>query len=577
MSLRCRILFCLLMVAMVARGEEYCYPIKGVKGLYSASYGEMRPNHFHSGVDIRTDGVEGKAVVAVADGYVSRIAVAPTGYGLAIYVAHPDKGTMSVYAHLSRLRKDMADYLVKARYERKLNRLNLFPDKGMFPVMQGDTIAYSGNSGSSFGPHLHFEMRDVEGNQTFNPIQRGVLSPKDTIPPRILKLHYVALESLGCGECGRVSGSYTPRYSEGKYLVDGCVEVGAKGYFVVEVRDNRNGSSNRFGIYRATMAVDGTPRFEYSIDRFAFADTRHCNVVSFYPLQRKAKCEVLRLAKLDLAPDYLYNTSLGDGIVECRDGEGGRVAVVVEDECGNGTKLEFTMVGKVPTEAPVAPTTNEAVVVERPLLDGKEAWSVKEEGFSLFVPRGALYEVEPYEAERVEGVALADTTLMVLSPLYRIFNEDTAFNKAVKVHFNMVESPYNNRACVATIDERGRAKYLGGEWRGDGVEVVFRRGGVMAVVADVDAPTIRPRFKARADMRGVSRLVFDVKDNFSKVRSYTLYIDGEWRSVDYQPIKGEMVHRFDLPLCGSGVWHNVRLEVEDCCGNKAVWQGEILK
>ena len=572
MSFRYRILFCLLLVALVARGEEYCYPMKGVKGLYSASYGEMRPNHFHSGVDIRTDGVEGKAVVAVADGYVSRIAVAPTGYGLAIYVAHPDKETMSVYAHLSRLRKDIADYLVKARYDRKLNRLDVFPDKGLFPVMQGDTIAYSGNSGSSFGPHLHFEMRDIEGGQTLNPVQRGVISPKDTIPPRILKLHYVALESLGSGERSRVSGSYTPRYSGGKYVVDGCVEVGSKGYFVVEVRDNRNGSSNRFGIYRATMAVDGTPRFEYSIERFAFADTRHCNVVSFYPLQRKAKCEVLRLAKLDFAPDYLYNASLGDGVVECRDGEGGRVAVAVEDECGNATMLEFTMVGKV-----LPPTPNEEVVAERPLLDGTEAWSAQEDGFSLFVPRGALYEVEPYEVERVEGITLADTTLVVLSPFYRIFNEDVAFNKAVKVHFNMVESPYNNRACVATIDEGGKAKYLGGEWRGDGVEVVFRRGGVMAVVADVDAPTIRPRFKSGADMRGVPRLVFNVKDNFSKVRSYALYIDDEWRSVEYQPIKGEMVHRFDCPLRGSGVWHKVRLEVEDCCGNKGVWQGEILK
>ena len=556
----------------VAYGQKYCYPIKGVKGLYSASFGEMRPNHFHSGVDIRTDGAEGKAVVAIADGYLSSIALAPNGYGLALYITHPDKGTMSVYAHLSCLRKDIADYLVAERYRRKQNRLRLFPTPEQFPVLQGDTIAYSGNSGSSFGPHLHFELRDVASGHILNPVRQGVVAPRDTITPDILRLHYVAIEKVGEGERSCLKESYTPRFDGEKYVVSEIVGVGAKGYFVVEAKDRRNGSTNRFGVYRATMSIEGVPCFEYRIDRFAFADTRHCNVASFYPLQHRAKCEVLRLARMPYAPDYLYNKAFGDGVVRCEVGEQRRVDVVIEDECGNTSTLSFEMRGAAPAEE------NSTTVTEQMVLDSRSAHSIEGKGFSLFVPRGALYEVEPYEVSEVENIALKDTTLVQLSPIFRIFAEGTPFNKAVKMRFAIAESAqYANRACVATIDEEGKIRYLGGEYRGDSVEVVARCGGAMVVVADTIAPVIRPRFKKRADMRGVKQLSFSVKDNFSKVRSYALYIDDEWRSVDYQPIKGEMVHRFDMPLQGRGVWHKVRLEVEDCCGNIAVWQGEILK
>ena len=562
----------LLSLAVAVRGEEYCYPIRGVKGLYSASYGEMRPNHFHSGVDIRTEGAEGKAVVAVADGYVSRISVAPTGYGLALYVTHPKEGTVSVYAHLSRLCKKLADTLVEARYERKLNRINLFPSEGAFPVSQGDTIAFSGNSGSSFGPHLHFEMRDLRSGHTLNPVRQGVVAPQDTIPPTILRLHYVVADTLMGRPKSRMIGSYTPKFDDGEYRITEGVEVCGRGYFVVEALDRRNGSSNRFGLYGAKMWVDGEEHFDYRIDRFAFVDTRHCNIVSYYPLQRTAKCEALCLAKMPLAPPYLYPYSPTDGFMALQEGEMADVGIEIADECGNISKLRFEAHGAPYFGRPMAKLAYDAVCV-----DSETTQEVAGEGFSLFVPRKALYEAEYCRTSAVEKVEIKDSTLVQLSPFYRIFTEDTAFNKAVKARFGLSDTHLVRGACVATIDDDGRAKYLGGEYRGDSVEVVFRRGGTMVVVADTIAPMIRPRFRERADMRGVAKMSFAVKDNFSKVRSYALYIDDEWRSVEYQPKKGEMTHHFDMPLRGRGLWRKVRLEVEDCCGNKGVWQGKILK
>ena len=139
----------------------YDYPLRNVAGYYSANFGEMRPNHFHAGTDFKTDGVEGKPVVAVADGYVSRVSQSPTGYGLALYVTHPN-GTTSVYGHLSRFRKDIADFVFSERHRLKQSRVDLYCQADQFPVKRGEEIARSGNTGSSQGPHLHFEVR-VDG------------------------------------------------------------------------------------------------------------------------------------------------------------------------------------------------------------------------------------------------------------------------------------------------------------------------------------------------------------------------------------------------------------------------------
>lgn len=182
--------------AQEPRSERYRFPVRNVAGLYSANFGEMRPNHFHSGVDIKTDGVTGKPVVAAADGYVVRIAVSPGGYGRALYIAHPD-GTTTVYGHLERFRTDIESYLRYKRYEQGRSNVDFTCKPSLFPVRAGDTVALSGNSGMSFGPHLHFEVRRSSDQRTLNTLAAKLLPVRDRIAPRIMRLHYVEVDSLG--------------------------------------------------------------------------------------------------------------------------------------------------------------------------------------------------------------------------------------------------------------------------------------------------------------------------------------------------------------------------------------------
>ena len=552
---------------------EYLFPVRGVNGSLSSSYGEMRPNHFHSGVDIRTNKVEGKAVVAAADGYISRICYAPRGFGYALYITHPSKGTMTVYPHLSRLRKDIADYLTEARYREKANAKNLFPKGSEFTVQQGDTIAYSGNSGSSAGPHLHYELRDTKSGHTLNPVKAGAVKVNDTIAPKILRLHYIVVDTLIDRPKSRLLNSYTARFHNGSYHIDSVVKVSGRGYFAVEVHDAQNDSSHRLGIYNAKLFIGNKYHFDYRIDRVAFDDTRHCNIVSYYPLQHAAKCEVLRLAKLPHAPAYLYRHAPTDGTLSLAEGERRDIELRISDASGNISKLRFSALGTPYLGRPMPKLDYGAIYV-----GGEDEQRVLGEGFSLTLPRNALYEPEYCRTEKLNFNSINAPSVIQLSPIYRIFADECALNKAIKLQIATSCPPeLRPNARIATVTKDGKVKMLGGEFRNDSIEVVTRRTGDMVVVADTLAPRIVAQFKEGADMRRGGVLRFSVKDNFSGIANYKLLIDDEWRTLDFQPVKGELMHRFDRPLKGIEANDSVVLEVTDGCGNSTTWRGKIVK
>lgn len=248
--------------------EDYIFPLRDVAGLYSANFGEMRPNHFHSGIDIKTDGVTGKPVLATADGYISRIAVTPGGYGRAIYITHPN-GTTSVYGHLSKFRDDIEKYVHEERYRTRRNSINLYPSADRFPLKQGEQFAWSGNTGSSAGPHLHFEIRDSRTQRTLNTISSGVIRTRDDIPPRLVKLYYVEVDSVrGVPVHARPRPVELVEKTPGRYALkqEGALSVGGRGYFILEATDRKNDVSNTFGLWRIREFADEDPIFELRID-----------------------------------------------------------------------------------------------------------------------------------------------------------------------------------------------------------------------------------------------------------------------------------------------------------------------
>ncbi len=561
--------------AQVPDTAGYTFPVGGVAGVLSANFGEMRPDHFHSGVDIKTDGVTGKPVLAAADGEVVRILISPTGYGRALYVAHPN-GTTTVYGHLARFRDDLETYAREARYRQRRNRVDLYPEPGRFSVRRGERIALSGNTGQSFGPHLHFEVRDTRTQRTLNPVTSGIVRVPDDIAPTLVRLHYIELDTVGGLAVEAPWRSFKIRRSEeGDYRLDAPdpLPVGRKGYFILEATDRKNGVNNTFGLYRVTLEADGAPVFQYRIDGFAFDETRYCNAVACYPLQVASRNEVIRLAVPGQNRLDCYPLLRDRGLIACAPHERRQLRITAEDDSGNRSLLTFGIVGCADGEAfrAEADTTARYVDPRIPFTDFGDDYAVR-------IPAGALYESARYLFRRNARPAPRDTTLRVLTPVYRILSRDVPLHVPAEVTLRaFVPRRLQPFTALATIDRTGRLRYLGGTYRNGGITLRTRTLGELLLVADTMPPRLEPLFSDGTDMRGARSFAFAIGDNFSGIATVRAEIDGRWTTLDRDPIRSTVTHTFDENDQPNGTSHHLLITAMDGCGNTVRWEGSYVR
>ncbi len=552
----------------------YDYPLRNVAGYYSANFGEMRPNHFHAGTDFKTDGVEGKPVVAVADGYVSRVSQSPTGYGLALYVTHPN-GTTSVYGHLSRFRKDIADFVFSERHRLKQSRVDLYCQADQFPVKRGEEIARSGNTGSSQGPHLHFEIRDAKTQKTLNIISQGIVTPKDDISPYIMKVHYVEVDTVRGVPCHSRLATYAVHKADAntyRTAQKSPIKVGRKGYFIIETSDRKNDVANTYGVYNMVAKLDGKAIFEYRNDGFPFDLSRYCNAVSHYPIQRRSRNEVMRAAMLQGGTKYFYPTLVNRGVVTTAEGEERKMEFVITDDCGNTSTLVFDIVGKSNDACFKGEVAEDAIIVEY----NRDFAHKVDDILSVVIAKGSLYESIALDIERSDVAIKADSTIKVLSPAYRIHDDNTPLQKSIGLVFTQdVEERLQPYTVMASVSSGGYLYYSGGRYRHNRLTARTSSFGTFCLVADMTPPTIRPQFEDGQDCRGRDRIAFRLSDNFSGVSSYNVYIDGKWVAIDYARSRAWV--NLKAEGISGGKSHNIEIVVKDACGNTAKWQGTIVR
>ena len=554
--------------------EEYCYPILDVRCLYSANFGEMRPDHFHSGIDIKTDGVEGKPVVAIADGYIARIVDKPSGYGRALYVVHPDKGTTSVYAHLNRFRPDIDSMVMAKRYHSQRNSIDIPIAEGCYPVVQGEIIGYSGNSGNSFGPHLHFEIRHSATQRTLNLITAEIIKVEDKTAPTINALYFIATDTVaGAPRHSKPQHITLQRTAEGHYrsLSSSPVRLGgSQGHFVLDLTDRKDGVWNRFGVWRVKAEVDNRTIFDYRMDGYTFDATRYCNAVAYYPMQLRASSEVIRLARTEGNLHEFYTSLENDGAIAISDSIVRSVRIIAEDDCHNSSIVELEITGGGRIEMPRLADT---IVIDR-----KRPFTIEQNEMKLSIPKDALYESTHFQAGVVNLALPQDSTLMTLSPVYKIMDSGTPLHRSATLSLKAyVPQDLHPHTAIATLSPKGKIAYIGGSCSDNIVSARIDRFGEFWVVADIVAPSIKARFAEGAILSNAQRLVFDAKDNFSGIKEYNAYIDGEWIPLEYSPTRHTLTYRFDpLHPIGSGE-HIIVVIVSDKCGNKATLKQRFIR
>ncbi|GAB5519303.1 MAG: M23 family metallopeptidase [Rhodothermales bacterium] len=521
----------------------------GIPLYMAGNFAEMRSNHFHGGLDLKTNGREGYRIYAAAEGYVSRIAVSPSGFGNAIYLAHPN-GYTTVYAHLNRFADPIQDYVRSVQYQRETFRVNLYLEPGQFPVAKGDVIAISGNSGSSSGPHLHFEVRDTPTQEPINPELFG-FDIKDTTPPRLYAMRvYVADANSFArivwsdGRSPTLVSRHDPATidldgSNGQFSLNGVRRIEGAGRlgFALRTHDYHDGSSNHLGPMIIRLDRDGERLFESTKERFNFDETRQLNAHVDYAARHHTRRWFERSHLLPGNQLRMYETREG-GFLNLEAGFSHAMRYHVEDVRGNTATLRFTVDGSADQPAlPSAPEHEQILPYNRPS-------AFRTESVVLALPDGALYEDLWFDYERETASAPN-----LHSDIHHIHRPDTPLQKAMSLSIAASSLPASlrDKAFIASINDRGEPRgSIGGSYSDGFVHARTRSFGTYAVATDTTPPTVellnRP---ANADFRGRESVSFTIKDNLAGIDSYTGRVDGQWVLFAYDAKRSRITYTFD--------------------------------
>ncbi|SNS14745.1 Peptidase family M23 [Belliella buryatensis] len=610
------LLFCLLSGSLFAQG--YLFPVKpGQRNFLSGNFSEIRPNHFHSGIDIKIGGVDGEPILSIADGYVYRVKISSFGYGNVLYVKHPN-GQSSVYAHLQKFSPKIMERMKQEMYAVQKNELEVYLDENTLSVKRGEVIGYGGNTGSSGGPHLHFEIRDSL-DRAIEPLKFGFNKEVlDNTPPI---LYRIALRPMDFES--RVNGKFerqefTPILEGGRYVLPNEIKITGKVGLEVYAIDRQDGVSNIFGIPIYELLEEDKPIFRIDVDHIDFNKGR-------FFLTHTHQNRFVRLYPYPNNPMQLYEVdTVSKGLISAMDGQAKKLQVNMKDFFGNTRILTLNVVGEVKDNQYYTATSNnastkityqrEVMVIDTKLSQvgslakvyaGERIMEIapayEENGRRIYlwnmdfaIPDSIDLCTELVNPEIISKIPFAEELIFTDGDVTLGFSDDTLLddlflryklqrrendfslsinpsgdylqqNLDIKIH-QAASKPDKSRLHVYAVAGNGRKNFVGGTWEGDDIQFKTRNFGTFVLDSDEIPPRILPIRVNASEIR------FRISDEKSGIRDFEAFINGDWvmmryehkqaviwsEKLDKQPFKGEVL-----------------LRVRDMAGNEATWTGII--
>ena len=548
------ILFCCSLLGQVNYPKDYFRSPLDIPIQLSGNFGELRPNHFHAGFDLKTLQKEGLPVYAVADGYVSRIKISTFGNGKTIYITHAN-GFTSVYGHLQRAADSIENFIKKTHYEEQSFEIEMFLKPGQMFVMKGQVIALSGNSGASEGPHLHFEFRDNVTENIINPMLFGFDKfLKDTKKPIIFNVYAYPLEDETL-----VNQSKRPLLlnlilqKDGTYLADKVIANGKIG-FGINAFDYDDVSYNKNGVYKVQTYYNGKPNFGYQFDTYSFDEMRYINAFIDYTRYKQTQQRVQKLFMKNPFNLSIIKTDATNGVVTVVPNLTSIFRVEVSDFYGNLTSVT------IPIGYEVLPTIIQKEPISKYFVKAKNESNFSKDNISVFFPAETFYEDFNLNFEVINDTLFLHNDTVPAHSNFSIEIDDHKFPESQR-----------DKLFIASIN----GKKMGYNYTSRKENVFTAKVKILGKYALV-LDTIPPKISIAKPIEGkwlseLKSIQFTISDGQSGIKSYNGYLNGKWILFEYDNKTKKIIHNFSDGIVAEGA-NELKINVMDNMGNSTIFE-----
>jgi hypothetical protein len=537
--------------------QQYFRNPLGISLQLSANFGEVRKDHFHMGLDIRTQQKENLPVYAAAEGYICRVSIEQGGYGKAIYIQHP-AGYITVYGHLNGFYDSLEHYLVARQYKEEQWEQDFSLPPGEFPVQKGQFIARSGNTGSSGGPHLHFEIRDSRTGYNLNPLLFG-LGLEDNIAPYLQGLYWYDRRY----STYQVSPQRIPiaKTGDGGYqATDTIVRIGSPLIsFGIRAEDKTNSSPFLFGVYEAGLWVDDSLHCYFQLNNFSYNDTRYLNASIDYKAYSSTDLTIQHLSQLPGNALTIFTTDANRGVVRFTDTLPHSVRILLKDVAGNASVIQFQVAYDARLQQDFFFTTNSI-----PLLPNK-ANEVSGQSVKASFSTKAFYDTVPFVLAEMPAGGWPNASLNA-----QLHNANVPVHDMYTVQLQLQDpamAAYSDQLVMQLQNNRygavRKAEIVSPGW----YKASFRNLGKVQLLADTVPPIIQPIGWSNGQaFTTQSSLRIRCSDNMGGLRYFSARLDGQW--VLFTHSTPDYLYTFD-EYCPVGE-HILTVSVQDMAGNRTV-------
>ena len=542
------LLFNVLLFTNVISQNSVDYPLD-IPIILSGTFGELRPNHFHAGIDIKTQGIEGLNVYSIADGYISRIQITHGGNGKALYIKH-DNGQSSVYAHLKKFSKKIEKIVKKVQYSKESYTVKIFPKKNEYRITAKEIIGLSGNTGRSTGPHLHYELRDNK-DRPINPMKYKFYKVKDTIPPVISGLYFKNftknISGIKYNEASfsklKIKKINNSLFRSDTLKISGLIGFGVNSY------DRMNNTWNKMGLSEIITSENGIKKFDMNLNKFSYEEWRHINNFIDYSTYKKSKFRVQKLYIEENNPLSMYNRELGDGILNINDTNPYVLySIKLYDYNNNFTEILIPIMWVENRKNHIKDQTLKySYNIERDSI-----YKIDLKNSTLEISKNTFYHNTKLQIFHIDNVLHLDKdTIPLLKPITIKFNlnryNDSIIDKLYVANGNtFVSNKLKEKKIIAKTSVLGD----------------------FHIKIDTKAPELNIlNLKEDQWASKMKKIKIKVSDYDSGIKKYDAWINNRWILLEFNPSTGILSYDFNDNIINDSARNDLLVKIEDNCGN----------